>query len=122
VQHVGDLVLDDLPGLNSLAGLHGLQSAGTISIGDCPPNGGLDGLPDLTGLGGLTSLGTLALFDNEALASFAGLDALTELGGLTALDNPQLSPAVIDAFLAQFDPPPGTCIDCGVCLDDDGSH
>lgn len=115
----GSLVLQGMPLVTSLAGRDNLETAFTVSIGDCINEGtsGMDGLTSLTGLGSLTSTGEFMVTNSKKLTSLAGVGALAVVSGrLAIINNPKLPKAAFDALLVQVDEPAMTCFgDWGVC-------
>lgn len=115
----GSLVLQGMPLVTSLAGRDNLETAFTVSIGDCINEGtsGMDGLTSLTGLGSLTSTGEFMVTNSKKLTSLAGVGALAVVSErLAIINNPKLPKAAFDALLVQVDEPAMTCFgDWGVC-------
>lgn len=108
----GQISFNDIPGVHTLTGLGALTEVGTLTIGDCVNIGlgGMDGLTSLGGLSGLKRVHHLALAGNDNLTSLAGAPQLHDLDGLAVVDNPALSQPAYDAFLAQIDSPPWSCL------------
>jgi hypothetical protein len=102
------LSLDDLPGLTSLTGLGALKTVIGLSLGTCADFTGLDGLTSLAGLDSLQSVEVLSIHYNDNLASLTGAPMLTQVSTLELdlLENPMLTQAELDAFIAQLDQPP----------------
>lgn len=103
------ITLIDLPLIQDLSGLAGLEIAHDLSIGDCVNfgTGGMDGLTSLAGLDNLKTVLRLALANNDQLASLDGAPKLTSVSeALNAVNNPALMQKAYDKFLAQLNPAP----------------
>ena len=111
--------MQGMPLVTSLAGLDNLETALSLSIGDCVNEGtsGMDGLTSLAGLGALTTAGEFMVTNSKKLTSLAGVGALTVVSErLAIINNPKLPKAAFDGLLAQVAEPPLTCFgDWGVC-------
>jgi hypothetical protein len=113
------LALQGMPLVTSLAGLDNLETAISLSIGDCVNEGtsGMDGLTSLTGLGALTSASEFMVTNSAKLTSLSGVGALSVVSErLAVINNPKLPEAAFAALLTQVDEPAMTCFgDWGVC-------
>lgn len=120
LEDFGTLDLDGMPKLTTLAPLAGLRSLQTLQLGACTENGGqgLDGLTDITAIEGIEALGSFHAARNAVLTSLPSFPALqSPLGFNRLIDNPSLPVADAVAFIDKHGgcaQPPGACN----CLED----
>lgn len=110
----GTITLFQIPKVKTLDGLHNLEVANHLMIGDCTNfmggTPGMDGLLDLSGLDALNTLNELSLSSNANIAALTGAPLLKTVYGLDFIENPKLTQAAVDAFVAQLENMPQACL------------
>lgn len=107
----GTIVLNEMPLVSSLHGLHNLETvSGQLVLGDClnggSNGGGMDGLVDLSGLDGLKVVGGLGIANGVALVGLDGAPMLQAVNYLELVGNPKLKQAAVDELVAQLNMAP----------------
>jgi hypothetical protein len=77
-------------------------------LGACDQEG-LDGLTSLAGLDALQLVQRFSIAGCDGLTSLAGAPALAHVNDLAVTDNPQLSPAAFETFVAEIASLPARC-------------
>lgn len=105
ITRAGGIGLSWLPSLTTHVGLHNLEAVESLLLGDCDTDASQSPAPDLSGFESLLEVDTLELHIT-GLTSLTGAPKLKSVRALSLHQNPGLSQAAIDAFLAQLAAPP----------------
>ena len=102
LEQVTTLHLIGMTSLSSLQGLNKLESAQTAQLGGCSPLDRVPGLVDLAGLDSLTQIAeTLSIVGASNLEALTGAPLLTSTAWIDIVDNPKLGADAVAAFEAQ---------------------